>query len=85
MYAGDNILCFNEDSGNTIFSCNEMGILSTDLNNIDLNDTNYDKDDPETIIHIKLLAGHIKFEKRKSLKKELTKQCVQFVCSLRVF
>ena len=56
MYAGDNILCFNEDSGNIIFSCNEMGILSIDLNNIDLNDTNYDKDDPETIIHIKLLV-----------------------------
>ena len=31
---------------------------------------NYTEDDPETIIHVKLLAWHIKFEKRKPLKKE---------------
>ena len=33
------------------FFCNEMDILDVDLNNINLNDTNYDEDDPETIIH----------------------------------
>ena len=43
----------NENSGNALFSCNEMGI---DLNNINLDDTNYNEDDPETIIHIRLLA-----------------------------
>ena len=70
LYADDNILYFNEDSGNVIFSCNEMGILNIDLNN----DTNYNEDDPETIIHIKLLAWLIKFEKRKPLKKELNEE-----------
>ena len=44
------------------FFCNETGILSID--------TNYDEDNPETIIHIRLLAWHIKFEKCKSLKKK---------------
>ena len=58
------------DSGDAVFSCNEMDILSIDLNNIELDDTNYDEDEPETIIHIKLLAWHIKFEKIKALKKE---------------
>ena len=38
-----------------------MGILNIDLNNINLDDTNYDEDDPETIIHIRLLAWQIKF------------------------
>ena len=52
LYADDNIVCFNEDSGNAVFSCNEMGIPSKDLNNINLDDTNYDEDDPETINHI---------------------------------
>ena len=33
-----------------------MDILSIDRNNINLDDTNYDEDDPETIIHIRLLA-----------------------------
>ena len=42
-----------------------MGILSIDLNNIN----NFDKDDPETIILIRLLIWHIKFEKRKALRK----------------
>ena len=48
------------DSGDTLFSCNEMNILSIDLNNINLDDTNYDEDDAETIVHIRLLAWHSK-------------------------
>ena len=43
-------------SGDAIFSCNEVGILSTDLNNIILDDTNYDEHDTETFIQIRLLA-----------------------------
>ena len=39
-----------------------------DLNDISLEDTNYDKDGPDTIIHVRLLVWHIKFEKRKALK-----------------
>ena len=49
-----------------------MGILNIDLNNINLDNTSYDKDDPDTIIHIRLLTSHIKFIKRKELKKELS-------------
>ena len=45
-----------------MFSCNETGILGVDLSNINLDDTNYDEDDPETItIIILLLAWHSKF------------------------
>ena len=68
LYADENILHFNEDSGDTVFSCNEMRILSTYLNNINL-DNNFDEDDPDTIILVRLLAWHIKFEKRRTLKK----------------
>ena len=45
-----------------------MGIVNTDLNNINL-DNNFDEDDPDTIILMRLLAWHIKFEKSKELKK----------------
>ena len=48
-----------------------MGILNIDLNNVNLDDTNYNEDDPETIIHLRLLFWHIKFEKRKPLNEEL--------------
>ena len=66
LYADENILYFDEDSGNAVFSCNEMGILNIDLNNINL-DNNFDEDDPDTIILIRPLAWHIKSEKRKAL------------------
>ena len=62
LYADENILYFNEDSGNVAFSSNEMDILNVDLNNINLDDTNYEEDDPDTIILIRLF-----FEKRKEL------------------
>ena len=40
VYADENILLFNEDSGNVIFICNEMGMLNVDLNNNNLDHTN---------------------------------------------
>ena len=42
-----------------------MGILNIDFNNINFDDTNYEEDDLDTIILIRLLAWHVKFEKRK--------------------
>ena len=47
---------------------NEMGNVSVNLNNTNLDDTKYEKDDPDTVILIRLLPWHIKFEKRKELK-----------------
>ena len=38
-----------------------MSILSIDLQKINLDDTNYDEDDPEIIIHIRLFTLHVKF------------------------
>ena len=51
-----------------------LGVLSIDLNKFNPDDTNYDEDDPETVIHIRILAWHINFEKRKALEKELNKE-----------
>ena len=51
-----------------------MGILSADLNNINLDDKNYNEDDPETIIHARHLVWHSKFEKHKVVKKELNEE-----------
>ena len=68
------ILYFNEDSDNVVFTCNEMGIFNIDLNNIIFDDTNYDEDDSDAIISVRLLAWHIKFEKRKTLKKKISEE-----------
>ena len=63
------MLFFDEDSGNVTFCCDEMGILSVNLNNFNLDNTYYHKDDLDTIINVRLLAWHNKFEKRKAIKK----------------
>ena len=54
LYADNNILRFNKDSGGAVFSCNELGILRKDFFNINLHNTNDDEDNLETIIHIRL-------------------------------
>ena len=56
MFADDDIHFLDEDSGNATFSSDEMGILSEDLNNINLDDANLYEDDPKNIIHDTLLA-----------------------------
>ena len=58
LCAYENILYFNKDSGYVVFSCNGMGILIKDLNYINL-DSNFDEDDPDNIVLIRLLAGHV--------------------------
>ena len=83
LYADENILHINEDSGNTVFNYNEMGIDDIVLNNINLDD-NFDKEDPNTIILIRRLAWHIKFEKRKKHKKELVEKLTGCVTSYKM-
>ena len=80
LYADENILYFNEDFGNVTFCCNEMGILSVNLNNANLDDNNYEEDDPDTIILIRILAWHFQFEKRKELKEKVSEKLMPITC-----
>ena len=75
LYADENILCFDEDSGNFVFVCNWKGFLNIGLNNINLDD----KEDPDIIIHVRLLAWHIEFEKCKELKKKISEELMLIV------
>ena len=43
-----------------------MGILTVSLNNVNI-DNNFDEDELDTIIPIRLLAWHSKFKKCKAL------------------
>ena len=45
LHADENILYFNEDSGNAVFNYNEIGIVNINLNNINLAD-NFDEEVP---------------------------------------
>ena len=73
LYADENILYFDEDFGDVVFNWNGRGILNIDLNNINL-DNNFGEYNPDTIIIVRLLAWHIKFEKCKALKEELNEE-----------
>ena len=51
-----------------------MDIPSVDLININLDDVNFDEDDPETIIHVILIAWCNRFKQSKAFKKDLRKE-----------
>ena len=59
-----------------------MGIVNINLDNINLED-NFDEEDPNTIILIRLLAWHSKFEKRKELKKKLNEELMSVAWHLK--
>ena len=50
------IYFLNENSGNVIFSSDEIGILIVDLNNINFDDYNFHEDDRETTTGERLMA-----------------------------
>ena len=68
LYADENVLYLNEDSGDAVFSYNEMGINYIDLNNSNL-ENNFDEDDPDTIIHIRLWLGILNLKNGENFKK----------------
>ena len=51
-----------------------MGIVSVDLNNINIDHVNFDEDNPETIIHVRLMAWYNKLKQRKAFKKDKSKE-----------
>ena len=55
-YSAVVIYFFNENSGNVIFSSDEIGILIVDLNNINFDDYNFDEDDCETTTGDRFMA-----------------------------
>ena len=68
LYANDGLLFSDEDSGVVAFCCNEIGILSVNLNTINL-DNNFDEDGPDIVNLVRLFVWHSKLKKRKALKK----------------
>ena len=74
LHVNDDILFFNEDFDKVTFIANERHIIPVDLDKINLdNDNNIGEDDPNTIIHVRLLAWRSKFEKCRALKKNISK------------
>ena len=56
FFSNYDIIFVNENCNNVTFFDDEMGFLSVDLNNINFDDVNFDKDDPAAIIHVRIMA-----------------------------
>ena len=52
----DDTIFVNEDSNYVTIFNEEMVIFSVDLNNINLDHVNFDKDDPKIFIHVRLMT-----------------------------
>ena len=58
MYEDENIPYFNEDSAHVTFCIDGIGILTVNLNNINL-DNSFDKDDLDVIIIIIIIIRRL--------------------------
>ena len=66
----EDLLLLNADFNKITFFTNEMDLPSVDLDKVNFDDdNNFYEDDPESIIHVRLLAWHNKFKNTKLLKK----------------
>ena len=57
--------------------------VCVDRDKIKLDDADFYEDNPETIIYVRLLAWHDKFEKCKSYKKDISKELMPVVSSYK--
>ena len=69
----DGIIFVNGDSDNVTIFSDDMGLVNVYLNNVSLEDVNFDNDDPETIIHVKFMVWCNRYKQHKTCKKEISK------------
>ena len=69
LFANDDILSSDEDSGNVTFSSDEIGILSVDLNNAKLDDANLMKMILRLLFMLAFWYDKINLKNAKHLKK----------------
>ena len=80
LLVDDDILFFDEDFSKFSSFVNDMGILGVEIDQINLDDdNNFYEDDPDTGIHVRVLAWHNKFEKCKALEKDMSKELMPVV------
>ena len=68
-FSNDDIDLRDIDSGIVTFLSVEIGVITTDFNNINLDDDNFNEDDLETIIHVRLMAWSNRYNQERQVKK----------------
>ena len=75
LHTNDDIHFYKEDCDKVTFIANQRNIPAVDLDKIKLDyGNNFYEDDPDTIIHVRLLAWHSNCKKHKGLKKKISEK-----------
>ena len=56
LFFNNDIVFFDADSDKFTFFLDDMSLFNVDLNNVNLDDNNFDDYDPETTLHVRLMA-----------------------------
>ena len=64
------------DSNIIAFPSNDMVFNTINFTDISLNDDNFDKNDPETIIDVRLMAWRNRYKQHKTCKKQINKDLI---------
>ena len=67
-FSSDDTVFDNVDSDVTFFN-DDMVLVNTDLYNVCLDEVNFDDDDPEAIIHARLIVQCNRYKNRKEINK----------------
>ena len=74
VVSNDDIVLTGTDSDVVTFFNNDIGLDSIILNNINLDDDNFDNCDPETINHGRHMAWYNRYKQHKTCKKRQMKK-----------
>ena len=69
LFTNNDIVLDFIDSDLVRFFGDNMDIVNVDIDNINPHDVNFDEDDLETIIHVRLMGMRYRFKQRKAFKK----------------
>ena len=72
VFSNDDIGCADIGSNIVTFFSTDMGLTTMHFNNINLDDDNFDDDDPKTISHVRRIAWCDRYKQCKSCKRNKT-------------
>ena len=68
-FCNDGIDLPDIDSHFATFFSDEVSVITMNFNNINLDDNNFDEEDPETIIHVRLIAWCNRYNQARCITK----------------
>ena len=74
IFSNYDIVFINTDSDHVTSFSNDMGLVNVYLNNVSFDDINFNDNDPETIIHVRIMTSCNQYKQCKAWKKDISKE-----------